>query len=189
MGSTTAYVYNNVMFASPNVGTGGNMVFEPEGGGGSCGKIYAYNNTMENSVLPMANVYANHLGTNNIDTVVLYNNHYMTAGGYVSGPVATIRSYTTDATNISLKDSGYTEANRMLRPQAPPQPLERGRNLTSSCSTAPGLAALCRDTTLGGTRASVARPERDRGMLVLTSSLGQHRLRQRRRTSMFLPIS
>lgn len=157
-GNAKAYVYNNVMHSSSQVGTGGNMVFEPEGGSGACGEIYAYNNTMQNGSVAMANVYANHSGTNNIDTAVLYNNHYMTAGGYLAGAYTAISHLTSDSTNLSASDSGYTASNNYAPTSATSPTVGAGKNLTSLCSTDPGLQALCYDTTLGGSRTPAPRP-------------------------------
>lgn len=114
-GSATMYVYNNLVYNSFMSG-GGVVLVDPEGGSGSCGQVYIYQNTLQQpdgAQIGMVRTLANHSGTNKIGTLVTRNNLYIGPNGEWDLSLAASSSSVNNiqVTNAAATSAGYTASN------------------------------------------------------------------------------
>lgn len=132
----TDYFFNNVMYA-----TNSQEMDQPGAGqGGQGGTMLVYNNTFAVSEDPM--------GLSGLTTFI--NNHWITSTGASAAAAGTTETFKVNQTPAAAATKGYTAANAYAPTISNGSTYGIGSNLTASCAAAG--AALCSDTTLGGSR-------------------------------------
>lgn len=136
-GSATVSVYNNIVF-NARMGGGGIILVDPEGGSGSCGNVYIYNNTLQQpdgSSIGMVRTLNNHSGTNRISTLVTQNNLYIGPNGEWDLNLASIwsSSYNLQLSNAAASAAGYYSGNLYRPPSATSPSVDRGS--ATSCKS------------------------------------------------------